>query len=378
MFDVQYIPGAGRGCVATRDLFPGDVVVREEAFVMVPVINGRGSLATCIACFKQFPSVEPHPRCDGCGEHYCSTECQDRYAPVKHHKWDECKVLEICREKRADISVDDFNHLRAMVLLAVRAKMEGFEEVLDTPAPRFKPKIASEVDMVCAKVAEIVIVNAAPLATTTSTPSPAEVENQAGDSSERFPDREPHESQEKVVAELRTSSFAKSIATLTCNVPGFQEDQLEFFQNVSEAYDALQEDHEEFLPVISTHMFVKISCAYQCNGFSLWTADQKRAAEEAGCPTASTSNKDHEVASGFFGYAAMINHSCAPNTLKTFVGREELQFVVTKPVKKGEQLFLCYVDKHLAFNLRQWRLSTQYFFDCRCTRCAQEIAKSKR
>jgi hypothetical protein len=363
MFDVQYIPGAGRGCVATRDLLPGEVVVREEAFLMVPVISSRGTLATCIACFKQFPLMEPHPRCEACGEHYCSAECVDAYALTKHHKWDECKVFKICREKRGDISVDDFNHLRAMVLLAVRAKMEGFEEVLDTPAPRFKPKVAPEVDMVCPKVAEIVTVKAAPV--------PQELVS----------DTWPSDADEELTRQqltLHTASFPKSIATLTCNVPGFQEDQLETFQSTSAVYDALQEDHDDFLPIVSTHMFVKISCAYQCNGFSLWTADQKKSAEAAGCPAASTSSKDHEVASGFFGYAAMFNHSCSPNTLKTFVGRDELQFVVTKPVKKGEQLFLCYVDKQLAFNLRQWRLSTQYFFDCRCTRCTQEMAKSKR
>lgn len=365
MFEVRNIAGAGRGCVALRDLSPGDIIVREEPFVMVPIINGRGAIATCIACFRQFSSAEVHPRCDGCGEHYCSTTCRDIYSPVAHHKWSECRALAICREQRSEVSVDDYNHLRAMVLLAVRAKMEGVEDVLALEAPRFRPKVIPEVDMVCSKLCKNSTDDNAPIATPSNSPAES---GEAADSA-AVPLQVA-----TITPLLQTSSFAKSVAVLTSNVSSFGEDVIQTFQAISEAYDRLQEEHDEFLPVFSSHMFVKISCAYQCNGFSLWCDEQRKSDEETGKATVLTSTKDHEVASGFFGHAAMINHSCAPNAHKKFVGRE-LQFEVTRAVKAGDQIYLSYVDKNMSFNLRQWRLSTQYFFDCRCSRCSAELEK---
>jgi hypothetical protein len=362
MYEVRTIAGSGRGCVALRDVSPGEIVHREEPYVMTPIVNkSAASVAACIACLRQFPSAEPHPRCDACGAHYCSTTCLGMYATLGHLQWNECDALRIAREKRGELSVDDFNHLQAMVLLAVRAKKEGAADALDEPAPRFRPKVAPEVDMVSPKIAQL-----PPIVGTDDVAS-----RLAGG---LFCD-------DTVVtaAPLYTSSYAKSVAVLTANMSRFEQDQIEIFESISQAYDALQEAYEDELPPMSTHMFVKISCAYQCNGFSFWENDQRKAEEHEGHggDAASSSRRDREIASGFFGYAAMMNHSCAPNLVKAFVGRE-LQYVAIRPIKHGEEMFLCYVDKSMSFNLRQWRLSTQYFFDCQCPRCVGEIAKAKR
>lgn len=341
--EVRNIAGAGRGVVALRDLAQGEIILREDAYVFVPLVSTRMSLATCITCLLQFPSGAPHPRCDACGEHFCSASCAERSSlPTSHHvKNGECTALRLCRLLCSELSHDDFNHIRAIVAVAVRAQLEGVEECLDEPAKRFRPKVAPEVEVVCSKYAEQPQEMTFGLQVAEhTTSSNAEASNTDCTCA--------HSSEGAV-------TFA-SVARLTANVSRFESDQLEMYRTLSEVYDKLQSENEDELPVISESMFVKLSCAYQCNGFSLWN------------------EHDKEVASGMFGTAAMVNHNCSPNIKKTFEGRQ-LVFRTIKPVKSGEQLCLSYVDTKLALNLRQWRLSTQYFFDCRCSRCLQELGQ---
>lgn len=329
---VRNIVGSGRGVVATRDLSAGDVILREEAYVLVPLLSNRSTLSTCIGCLKQFFSAEPHPRCDVCGEHYCSEACKEGYGTTRHVTHGECKTMELCRGLVTELSHDDFNHMRAMVAVAIRAKLEGVDESLDEPARRVKPKVVPEVEVVCAKYAE----------------KPEDMLFGLQNSEAESPEGVATDSES-----LSHEPTFASIARLTANISRFDDDQLDLYRRLAEVYTALQEEFDDDLPVVSESMFVKMSCAYQCNGFSLWN------------------EKDKEVASGMFGYAAMVNHNCSPNIKKSFDGRT-LLFVTLKPIKAGEQLFLSYVDTKLAFNLRQWRLSTQYFFECCCARCEKE------
>lgn len=44
---------------------------------------------------------------------------------------------------------------------------------------------------------------------------------------------------------------------------------------------------------------------------------------------------------GLFLETAMFNHSCAPNALVTFNGKE-LRVVATRPIKKGEPVTISY------------------------------------
>jgi hypothetical protein len=328
---VSTIEGSGRGIIATKAFVPGETMMEEEAYFFVPLVAKNSSLATCLSCLKQFPSAVEHLRCPGgCKGHYCCGECLAAHSP-RHEQFGECQALRLVEPLRRELSVDDFNHAVGIAALAVRAAIEGEAVLLAEPAPRRKVAYRNppELELVYARRAE----------------NPSEMELD------------------------KPKNTIASVARLTTNMSRFEEDQLDSYRAIAAKYELLRqqqkgeigEDEEPdeetgdsgsdtCLPYISEFMFLKLSCAYQCNGFSAWN------------------EHDKEVASGMFGYAAMVNHSCSPNIRKLFMGRK-LLFAAVKPIAAGEQLFLSYVDVKLARNLRQWRLSTQYFFDCLCPRC---------
>ncbi len=72
------------------------------------------------------------------------------------------------------------------------------------------------------------------------------------------------------------------------------------------------------------------------------------------------------------GYAydtvtAMINHSCDPNAILFFEGRE-LRLRSLKKIVRNSQISISYIDPTLTVASRQTFLKREYFFDCRC-RC---------
>lgn len=65
---------------------------------------------------------------------------------------------------------------------------------------------------------------------------------------------------------------------------------------------------------------------------------------------------------------SMFNHSCAPNLMQYFAGKQHL--VTIRPVKKGDQLFISYLGKRkLSLQKRQDKLQSNWNFICRCIRC---------
>lgn len=65
---------------------------------------------------------------------------------------------------------------------------------------------------------------------------------------------------------------------------------------------------------------------------------------------------------------SMFNHSCAPNLLQYFAGKQHL--ITIRPVKKGEQLFISYLGKRKqSMQGRQEKLQSNWNFMCKCKRC---------
>lgn len=66
---------------------------------------------------------------------------------------------------------------------------------------------------------------------------------------------------------------------------------------------------------------------------------------------------------------SLVNHSCRPNVMS--FGENFIGFITMRPIKRGEQLFMSYVNLHTNKPLseRQNALKKQYFFDCNCIAC---------
>ncbi|XP_037026738.1 SET and MYND domain-containing protein 4-like [Bradysia coprophila] len=70
----------------------------------------------------------------------------------------------------------------------------------------------------------------------------------------------------------------------------------------------------------------------------------------------------------------LFNHSCIPNLFNDFVGNKQI-LITTRPVKKGDQLFVCY-EQHLwskSAVQRREHLKSVYNFNCKCARCKQQF-----
>lgn len=71
-------------------------------------------------------------------------------------------------------------------------------------------------------------------------------------------------------------------------------------------------------------------------------------------------------------YVALINHSCDYNSVFGFDG-DELFVKAIRPIKKGDQIFISYVDVTNPYKIRQKELSDRYFFTCQCSQCKRGI-----
>lgn len=73
---------------------------------------------------------------------------------------------------------------------------------------------------------------------------------------------------------------------------------------------------------------------------------------------------------GISPLSSFFNHSCAPNIVRINVD-SRLVFVVSRPIEKNKQLFVCYRDNFLetAKSDRQKSLQKSYNFRCSCEAC---------
>lgn len=69
---------------------------------------------------------------------------------------------------------------------------------------------------------------------------------------------------------------------------------------------------------------------------------------------------------------SLFNHSCMPNLQRKIV-KNKLCYITIRPAKKGEQLFISYIDKNDLWDLpteeRQTYLLDNFKFKCTCARC---------
>eukprot|EP00026_Physarum_polycephalum_P011041 Phypoly_transcript_11234.p1 GENE.Phypoly_transcript_11234~~Phypoly_transcript_11234.p1 ORF type:complete len:383 (+),score=50.36 Phypoly_transcript_11234:68-1216(+) len=69
---------------------------------------------------------------------------------------------------------------------------------------------------------------------------------------------------------------------------------------------------------------------------------------------------------------SLFNHSCAPNAFLQTVLNPKTPIITTKPIKKGEQVFISYINPDLPRETRQDLLHGVYGFACDCVKCTAE------
>lgn len=78
----------------------------------------------------------------------------------------------------------------------------------------------------------------------------------------------------------------------------------------------------------------------------------------------------------FYPLQSCMNHSCCPSA-KAFKRDEDKDgqatIIACRPIKKGEEVTISYIDEDLEFEERQAMLA-DYGFRCKCPRCLEEEA----
>jgi hypothetical protein len=74
------------------------------------------------------------------------------------------------------------------------------------------------------------------------------------------------------------------------------------------------------------------------------------------------------VGSSLDPFAALMNHSCDPNSTVFFEG-PELRVRSIKTIAPGEEITISYMDPNESFELRQDHLLSKYHFTCKCQKC---------
>ncbi|CAO1420499.1 unnamed protein product [Diamesa tonsa] len=77
------------------------------------------------------------------------------------------------------------------------------------------------------------------------------------------------------------------------------------------------------------------------------------------------------IASGCFPFLSLLNHSCAPNVIRTNV-QGKVAIVVLRPLAAGDQLFDCYSANFNTHSRseRQSKLYREFYFKCECEACS--------
>ncbi|KAJ6645965.1 SET and MYND domain-containing protein, partial [Pseudolycoriella hygida] len=74
---------------------------------------------------------------------------------------------------------------------------------------------------------------------------------------------------------------------------------------------------------------------------------------------------------------SMFNHSCAPNVFHSNSGDKDV-FIVIRPVKKGDQLFIQYIQEDLQKSERHVVLKDHFNLKCTCDKCDSQIEVTDR
>lgn len=69
-----------------------------------------------------------------------------------------------------------------------------------------------------------------------------------------------------------------------------------------------------------------------------------------------------------FETTSKVNHSCDPNSLAVFEGRDQKIYTRSK-LEEGTEITISYIDTHLPQTSRDSLLKSRYFFQCGCSAC---------
>ncbi|XP_042483168.1 histone-lysine N-methyltransferase ATXR2 [Macadamia integrifolia] len=149
---------------------------------------------------------------------------------------------------------------------------------------------------------------------------------------------------------------------------------------------------KECAPLFSLEIYGHIIGMFELNNLDLVVASpvedyflyiddlpclEKEKAEKITRPFLDALGDDYSICcqgTAFFPIQSCMNHSCCPNA-KAFKREEDRDgqatIIALRPISKGEEITISYIDEDLPFKERQGLLA-DYGFRCRCPKCLED------
>ncbi|XP_036622846.1 SET and MYND domain-containing protein 4 isoform X2 [Trichosurus vulpecula] len=367
-------PSRGRYLIATEDVLPGELLVKEEAFVSVlnpgetlwlrpgPEArrDSRAALGDlhCHRCLKPTVAVIP---CQGCSyAKYCSQHCMQL-------AW-ECYHRTECSLGGTLLTLGVFCHMALRTVL-----LAGFELIAEL-VKTFQGTVNSEAVSVCEGQPPVEKLNARPTleerdqnggVSGTLTPGCNRDGSYQGSYYAVFhlmPHTEKHSPERKFLCGLSIVALCKKLGEAYWPSPLWG-------QGPSEQEAALTTEQSPGPGVWAVAMLRHV-LQLHCN------AQGVTALQEAGSDgDLVTQQRQARLATGFFPVISLLNHSCSPNTSLAFRGTMGT-VQASRFIACGQEILHCYGphECHMDVATRQQKLRSQYFFDCCCQACQEEEA----
>jgi hypothetical protein len=135
------------------------------------------------------------------------------------------------------------------------------------------------------------------------------------------------------------------------------------------------------LPALNS--VVELYFAIACNGFGLWSdlphTHLMMTKTMTMVPTLRCATDDGSgqcYAHGLYPSVSYFNHDCNPNVVRQISGpRGQLTFTTTRAIAAaGSELCIAYLDPAWPVSKRRAHLRDEYYFDCSCAKCIQDLA----
>ncbi|KAM6163062.1 SET and MYND domain-containing protein 4 [Rhynchocyon petersi] len=385
MEENEHIPGAsasvhlctdplkGRHLIATKDILPGELLVKEDAFVSVlnpgeilqlhPGLDSTWSTRItngdlhCHRCLKHTLAMVP---CDQCSyAKYCSPECRQQ-------AWESYHSVE-CSQGGLLLTLGIFCHvaLRSTLL----ARFEDVGKIIRLLCSEISSKaicLPESKNMVKTPNCELGEneKNGKIVETIPGCDINGKYENNYSAVFNLLPHTENHSPEHKFLCALSVAALCKQLEAphLWAPIPLLRSSKTE-----AAAAPVLSPKLNVWGVAMLRHML-----QLQCNAQAITTIQQTGSKESI-----VTYSRQVRLATGLFPVVSLLNHSCSPNTSVSFISTVAT-IRASQKIGKGQEILHCYGphESRMSVAERQQKLRTQYFFECKCPACEKEETRT--